>query len=203
MLGIDRRERKEVDVVDIGLHLVLAGEEGTDEVHANLLGTKGSCAFFPLATVGAGLLKGDQFLPGLEHVHDPLIGPLFLAGHERDVEVVPVGAHVQLVEHAHLRPATIVGGSQRGDLVGLHLFEQCHPLIPGHRYFVALVGEDALLVVHAPGVVVERHEVLLAVSGGRRLLERVAQTVGLAPHIADITDKALGRNGLHAVAGEP
>ena len=64
--------------------------------------------------------------------------------------------------------------------------------------------EDALAIEDGPRVVVDRHEILLAVVAGRGDLERVAEvTADLAPDVADIGRQTLGSEEPHPESGEP
>ena len=77
-----------------------------------------SCQVRPSAAVR---VERQQGLPGLEDGLDLRVGPLLLAGHQVDVELVAVEAHVQDVERAHGRPAVLVPERERDEAVRLHL----------------------------------------------------------------------------------
>ena len=68
---------------------------------------------------------------------------------------------------------------------------------------VARLLERALPVVHRPRVVVEGHEVLVAVRRCRGGLETLAEAGETLPHVADVADHTAVGEGPHAVAGEP
>ena len=61
------------------------------------------------------------------------IGPTLVAGHQVDVELVPVEAHVEDVEGAHGRPALEVAERERDEPVGLHLLGEGDELLPRRR----------------------------------------------------------------------
>ena len=121
------------------------------------------------------------------------------------MEVVAVEPEVDRIEGAHRGPALLVGEGDRGQPVGGHLLAQRLEVVHGRRDRVTAVGEQALAVEDRPRVVVERHEVLVAVVAGRRLLERlgVLGVETVAPHAGQVTGEALGREEAHPVAGEP
>ena len=98
----------------------------------------------------------------------------------------------------------VVGRSEwRLDPVGLHLVEEGDELVPGHGDLVSRFLEGALPVVHRPRVVVEGHEVLVAVRRCRGGLETLAEAGETLPHVADVADHTAIGEGPHAVAGEP
>jgi hypothetical protein len=118
------------------------------------------------------------------------------------VEVVAVQAHVEHVEGAHRCPGVLGREGERGDLLALHVLQEGVEVGPGRGGGPAVLLEDRLPVEHGPRVVLDRHEVLLAVGGGRRLLERVAEAVD-RPDVADVADEAVLGELRHAVAGKP
>jgi hypothetical protein len=69
---------------------------------------------------------------------------------------------------------------------------------------VAAIRPDALLVEHDPRVRVERHEVRLAVGGGRRELRAFREVaLDVRPDVGERRGEALGGEEPHPVAGEP
>src|SRR5437868_2092642 len=79
----------------------------------------------------------------------------------------------------------------RDATVRLDLLGQRDVVVPVLRGLVALLLERALPVEQRPRVVVDRHEVLLAVRAGRGGLERVGEAVQAAPDVADVLEVAL------------
>ena len=120
------------------------------------------------------------------------------------MEVVAVGAHVDVVERAHGGPAVLVAEGDRRHAVLLDLLAERLEVVEVRGRLVAVLLPDALLVEDRPRVVVERDEVLLAVEARRGLLERLGEVAAdLLPDVADVGRQfALGEE-LHAVAGEP
>src|SRR3954466_13934793 len=126
------------------------------------------------------------------------------AGHQVDVKVVAVDAQVGDVERPHRGPAVLVGEADRRQAVLLHLAGERLELVERLGDLVAVLLEHALAVEERPRVVVERHEVLLAVEAGGGLLQRVAVVrADLRPHVGDVGAEPLLREALHGVAGEP
>src|SRR2546430_2586981 len=201
---VDRREREDDHVVELVLRRLQGDVRQAEHDEADLLLGEGRAALLPGTAERAGLVVVEKAGPQLEDVLDLVAGPRLLAGHQVDVELVPVGPHVQVVEGAHRRPAVLVGEAERGgDPVLLHLLHERDELVPRTRRLVALRVEGALPVEHRPGVVVERHEVLLAVRACRRALEPLAEAGQPRPDIADVREEALLREELHAETGEP
>ena len=178
---------------------------GTEHHHGDLLLGEGGAGLLPGAAVGTGLVQAlvEQAGPQPEDVLDLLVFPGLLAGHQVDVELVAVLAHVDVVERAHRRPAVLVGEADRDATVRLDLLGQRDVVVPVLRGLVALLLERALPVEQRPRVVVDRHEVLLAVRAGRGGLERVGEAVQAAPDVADVLEVALLGEELHPVPGEP
>ncbi len=141
--------------VGISLGIEVRGDERTEQVHADFLVPKGGGGVLPGATVDVGLVVSrivDQFVKTFltfGSVQDSL------PAHQRHVEVVAVGAQVDHVEHAHLRPATVVGRRERGDAVGVHLLAEGEQVVPGRGDLVALFLEQTHPVVDGPRVEVE------------------------------------------------
>ena len=167
-------------------------------------------------SVSRGLLPGQagvvlgverkDLRPLLEDVGDLRVGPLLLAGHQVDVEVVAVQAQVEDVERAHRGPAVLVAEGDRGQAVRLASWSHERlELVPGRRDGVVLVREDALAVEDRPRVVVDGD----AVDSCRRCRRpSSAKPVGevaldLGPYVVDRRRQALVREELHAEAGEP
>ncbi len=203
-LRVDLREGEEVEVVLVRALELLAHEHAEQE-HGGLLLRQRGGGLLPLARQAAlEVVVGKDLRPVVEGRLDPGVGPRLLAVHQVDVELVAVGAHVDVVEGPHHRPAAVVGHGQRGQPVLLLLLEQGDVLVPGLGRLVVVLLEDALPVEDRPGVVVERHEVLLAVAAGGGRLQGVGE-VGpdLLPHVGDRGRQPLLREEVHAVAGEP
>ncbi len=174
-----------------------------EEVHARLLLLEALGGLLPGPTQRGGLVQRQQLRPGLEDGLDLGAVPGLLVGHEIDVELVAVDPHVEDVEGPHRRPAVLVGERDRREPVLLHLGTEALQLVEGLRHGVAVLREDRRPVEHRPWVVVQRHEVLLAVITRRRRLERIAEAGEVLPHVADVADEALGGEEPHPVAGEP
>ena len=91
----ERREREEVEVVEVGLVLrrrELRRDEQAEQVHAGLLLDERVGRVLPgQARVVLGVERHD-LRPLLEDGRDLRVGPLLLAGHQVDVEVVAVDA---------------------------------------------------------------------------------------------------------------
>jgi hypothetical protein len=132
------------------------------------------------------------------------VGPRHLVLHQLDVVVVAVRAQVDDVERAERRPAVLVRERQRDQAVALHLLGQREELVPCRRDLVALGLEDALVVEDDPRVVVERHQVVLAVQPlGQALRGVVEVAADLLPHVVDRAEQALRGEELQPVPGEP
>src|SRR6478672_11397323 len=171
-VGADRRvdlgEAEEVEVVLLGALGELLGEERAEDVHARLLLLERLCRLLPGAAERVRLVQREDAGPRVEDLLDLRVGPVLLARHQADVEVVAVDAQVDLVERAHGGPAVLVAEGDRVEAVLLHLRAERVELVEGLGDLVALVLEDALAVEDRPRVVGDRHEVLLAVGTGRR-----------------------------------
>ena len=93
---------------------------------------------------------------------------------------------------------------ERDKAVGLHLLGQGHQVVPRRGDGVALLREGALVVEDHPRVVVDRHEVIVAVGALAQRLHRVAEVpADLVPHVVDRLEQPLSREVLHPVPGEP
>jgi hypothetical protein len=103
----------------------------------------------------------------------------------------------------HRGPAVLVRERDRDEAVLLHLRGEGHELVEGLRRLVAALLEHTRPVEDRPRVVVERHEVLLAVVAGGGGLDGLGHAVQVLPDVADVTDEALCGEELHAVAREP
>ena len=189
VLGAEVREREEVEVLEVRRVLrgrELGGHEQAEQVHAGLLLDEGVRGVLPgQAGVVLGVVR-EELRPLLEDGGDLRVGPLLLAGHQGDMEVVAVQPEVEDVERALGRPAVLVAEGDRGQAVGLHLLAQGDQVVPRRRDRVALVGEDALAVEDRPRVVVDRDAVDLAVVADDRVGEaRREVALDLGPHVVD------------------
>jgi hypothetical protein len=200
----DLGEREEVDVVEHRLVGELLGDEGAEQVHAGLGISQGLGRFLPRHSERGRVLELQQLLPVIEDVLNLLLVPRLLVRTQVHVELVAVGAHVDVVEGAHGGPAVLVAEGNRHEVVGLHLGTQGDEFIEGLRLRVALGCPHALAVEEAPRVVVVRDEVLLAVRTGGCLGEALGVVAAdLLPDIVDRGEQPLARVILRAVAGEP
>jgi hypothetical protein len=150
------------------------------------------------------VVVGQQLLPGVEHLRHLRGVPGLLVRAQVDVELVAVDAHVQVVERAAGGPEVLVGELDRDDALGLHLLAEGDEVVERGGHLPAGGLPHRLPVEEAPGVVVVRHEVLLAVRTRGRLLQGRGELVAdLVPDVAHVADEALRGDVLHAVAGEP
>ena len=164
------REREEVEVGEVGRILgrrECAGHEQAEQVHPGLLLDERVGGVGPVQARVVLCVEGQDLLPLLEDRRDLRVGPLLLARHQADMEVVAVEPEVEDVEGAHRRPALLVAESDRRQAVGLHLGGQGLQVVPRLRDRVALVLEEALPVEDGPRVVVHRDRVDLAVVADR------------------------------------
>ena len=162
-----------------------------------------SCHVAPraaLASVCSGRISAQVLKTSLTFC----VLPRLLAGHQVDMELIAVDAHVDDVEGAHRRPAVLVGERDRGEAVLLHLGTEGLELVEGRGDLVALLLPHARAVEDCPRVVVQRHEVLLAVVARRRRLEGVGELAAdLRPDVRDVAGQALRGEEPHPVPGEP
>ena len=119
------------------------------------------------------------------------------------MEVVSIGAHVDHVEHTHLRPLAVVGRGQRRDPVRLHLRRESFKFGKCGRNGIALLGKQTLAVMDAPRVIVERHEVLIAIVAGARALKSIGKFGQICPHVGDVANKPLVGEIAHPIPSEP
>jgi hypothetical protein len=145
---------------------------------------------------------GQQLAPGVEDQLDLVTVPLLVTRHQAHVEVEAVEAHVEDVEGAHRRPAVLVAEGERRHALALHVVHERHEVVVGLRRHPAVLLEHRLPVEHRPRVVLDRHEVLLAVRRGRCLLEGVVEAVD-GPDVAQVGDQPVLRELGHPEAGEP
>ena len=181
--------REEVEVGEVGRVLVAgtARHEHAEEVHRGLLLDERRRRVLPGPAGGSLAWYGQDLRPLLEDRRDLRVGPLLLAGHEVDVEVVPVHAQVQDVERAHRGPAVLVARTRSASRPSFWI---CLPRVlrSSHvaRDGVALLGEDALPIEDRPRIVVDRHPVDLAVVAATDLGEAVGVVaLDLGPHVVD------------------
>jgi len=182
----------------------LLTDERAEEEHPGLLRDDLLRAFLPRQAERARRVVRQELRPLLEDGLHLRAVPGLLPGHQPDVEVVAVDAHVQDVERAHRGPAVLVREGDRRQAVGLHLLGERDELIPGLRDRVALLLEDALAIEDRPRIVVDRDEVLVAVEARRGSLHRRRHL--RRQRLPDVVDRGreapLGEE-LHPVAGEP
>lgn len=197
---VDLGEGEEVDVVLLVLGELLARVRESEDGHPALALLEGGRRLLPGTAVGALLAVREHAAPGVEDVLDAPVGPGFLTGHQRLVELVAVGAHVEVVEGAHRGPAVLVAERDRRQLVLLHPPGERQILVQGARRLVPVLREDALPVEDRPRVVVVRREVLLAVGAGRLGLERGGEAGVVAPEVADVVQQPLLCEELHPEA---
>ena len=201
---VDLRVREEVEVGVVGGVRRLLADERAEQVHAGLLLDELLRAFLPRQSERALRVVRQELAPLVEDGLDLRAVPRLLAAHQPDVEVVAVDAHVQDVERAHRRPPVLVGERDRREPVLLHLLREGDELVPRLRDLVPVLLEHALAVEDRPRVVVDRHEVVVAVEALRRLLQRRRELrLERIPHVVDRRQQSLLREELHAVAGEP
>ena len=118
--------------------------------------------------------RTDKLFPLGEGRTDAIIGVGNLAGGQVIVDIIAVGAKVQVVEHTCGSPQILGADGDRGDTVFLQLGTGCKQLVPGLRLGNAVLVEDVLTVIHAPLIVGVGNAPLLAITGHGRLdrLER-------------------------------
>ena len=107
-LGAQRREREEVEVGAVAVSVACwPANVPRKYIPASPL-TQRLGGVLPGPAEGAFLVVRDELPPLLEDGLGLGVGPLLGAGHQADVEVVAVEAHVEDVERAHGRPAVAV-----------------------------------------------------------------------------------------------
>ena len=192
VLGVDLREREEVEILEC-LALELLADEGAEHVHRRVLVERLRRVLPRAAERALGVVR-QQLAPGLEHGLDLGAVPRGLAGHQLHVEVVAVDAHVDVVERAHRGPAVLVAEGDRRHAVLLDLLAERLEVVQVRGRLVAVLLPDALPVEDRPRVVVERHEVLLAVEPGGGLLEGVGEAAAdLLPDVVDVASPGRAR----------
>ncbi len=201
------REGEEVEVGQIGVagRLELLGNEHAEQVHAGGLLEEPLSSILPGPSGRASLVVRHEGLPLVEDGENLRIGPLVLAGHQVDMELVAVHAQVEDVEGTHGRPAILVAEGDRDEAVLLHLVAEGGEVGQGGRDRVALGREDALAVEEGPRVVVDRDEVLMAVVARGTDLEGVREVggQGARPDVVDRGRETLSGEEAHAEAREP
>jgi hypothetical protein len=95
--------------------VALLTRERPQEIHPGLLLDQQVRGVLPRPAEGRRhvAVERDELLPFGKDAGDLRVGPLLLAGHQVDVELVAVQAHVQDVERAHRGPAVLVPERQR------------------------------------------------------------------------------------------
>ena len=149
--------------------------------------------------------RTDKLFPLGEGRTDAVIGVGDLAGCQVVVNVVTVGAQVQIVEHTGSGPQILGADGDRGDAVFLQLGTGCQQLVPGLRLGDAVLVQNVLPVINAPLIVGIGNAPLLAVAGHGRLdrLERAAEVRIRRPQSGQIFEQAGINKRAHTVSGIP